>query len=401
MSKKRRLKEKRSSPLTVEQVLQSSQIDYALQAALTAGTRLLPRFTAELIDWHNRPGSEVTAGYRVKYLNEESVLVTDSLYVTTVEVGPPAVEVKSGDISLHVWRHPGDPKLPGLSLASDPQFVTQWLDELGNDFGRIVKLTTASYRPLRRSVLRAQSEHSTMFIKVLRPQKLPGLIQRQELVSAVGLTVNHLGSPAPGVLLLPRVPGKSLLELFVAKAQLPEPAALVAVLDQLPKAALELKKKPAWSERIDFHAATAAPRIGADQAQELRIRIEDALHRAPVGPAVVTHGDFYERNIMVDESQIRLIDLDSLGPGLREDDLACALGHLAVLPAISMEHYGHLEPLVDQWTTYFSKQVDPGALAARVAAVILSLIAGAADSEVAARLELIEKWLSEAEKLIG
>lgn len=398
MSKRRRQKRVADAAESPEEVLRSSQIDLAIQAALTAGVKLLPRFTAELIDWHNRPGSEISAGYRVKYLDKKSAPVTDFLYVTTAEVGPPAVGVKSGDLHFDVWRHPNDPRLPSLSLATNPETVSEWLDNCSGDLGSLVDLTLVGYRPLRRAVLRAQTERSAVFIKLLRADKLPELMYRHELVAAAGLSADHLGSPAPGVLLLPQAPGKSLLDLFLAKAQLPEPAALVDVLDRLPKAGLELKRKPAWSERLDFHSATAATRIGFEKAEELKSRIEETLQKAPVGPKVVTHGDFYERNILVDGDQISIIDLDSMGPGFREDDLACALGHLAVLPAISKEHYGHLEPIVDQWTEYFSNQVDRGALAARVAAVILSLIASAADSEVAARLELVEKWLLEAEQ---
>lgn len=381
----------------MEAVLRSKQIDLALQAALTAGARLLPRFSAELIDWHNRPGSEISAGYHVKYLDEKSAPVTDFLYVTTAEVGPPAVGVESGDLHLEVWRHPNDPRLPSLALATNPQTVAAWLAAVPRDFGKLVDLTLVGYRPLRRAVLRAQGESSAVFIKLLRPDKMPDLIRRHELVADAGLSAHHLGTPAQGVLLLPQAPGNSLLNLFLAKAEVPAPAELIHVLDRLPTAALELKHKPAWSERLDFHAATAAPRIGADKAEELKNRIEEVLAAAPVGPLVVTHGDFYERNIMIDGDQISLIDLDSLGPGLREDDLACALGHLAVLPGISADHYGHLEPVVDQWTEHFSKQVDESALAVRVAAVILSLIAGAADSEVDARLALVETWISKAE----
>ena len=61
------------------------------------------------------------------------------------------------------------------------------------------------------------------------------------------------------------------------------------------------------------------------------------------------------------------------------DDLACFLGHLAVLPAVD-RRYVHAGRAVERFHRHFAQTVDPAALACRSAAVALSLVAGARDS---------------------
>jgi hypothetical protein len=71
-----------------------------------------------------------------------------------------------------------------------------------------------------------------------------------------------------------------------------------------------------------------------------------------------------------------VLDVDSLGPGYRIDDLACFIGHLAVLPAVH-EGYIHVPQAMERYLAAFDKAVDPAGLRARSAGVALSLVAGA------------------------
>lgn len=92
-----------------------------------------------------------------------------------------------------------------------------------------------------------------------------------------------------------------------------------------------------------------------------------------------THGDFYEANVLMRDSRIScLLDVDSLGPGHRVDDLACFLGHLAVLPAVD-PRYIHAPAGFDRFARAFAAEVDPDGLRVRAASVALSLVAGARD----------------------
>ncbi|OLT49416.1 hypothetical protein BJF88_02905 [Cellulosimicrobium sp. CUA-896] len=115
------------------------------------------------------------------------------------------------------------------------------------------------------------------------------------------------------------------------------------------------------------------------------------------GPVVATHGDFHAANVLLDATGARvetLLDVDTLGPGHRVDDLACVVAHLAVLPGLSPGDYAGTEGLVARCLAVFGEVVDPVALRSRAAGVVLSLASGAATRELA------EAWLAVAEQLV-
>ena len=264
-----------------------------------------------------------------------------------------------------------------------------------------------AYRPLRRAVLAARGERPA-FVKVLRPDKAPGLAHRQRMLHAAGIAPAVIGEPEPGVVISAVADGISLAHALVAwpddPTHLPSAESLVALLDALPAEAARLPRRESWSDRIDFHAAGAAATL-SDQRGEihsLAVDLARLLDAVPVGPVVPTHGDYYEANIFtVDGRAASVIDVDSLGPGRRDDDLACLLGHLAVLPNLSPEHYPRVAEVVEAWRGEFENRVHPASLRARTAAVILSLISGAPRATALARLDLARAWLVRARQARG
>ena len=99
-----------------------------------------------------------------------------------------------------------------------------------------------------------------------------------------------------------------------------------------------------------------------------------------------------------------LIDVDSIGPGYRVDDLACLLGHMSVLPHLAPKAYPHVAQDLAQWSAACEMFVDPVALNARCAGVVLSLIAGAKRmdgrewrNDALGRLATAEWWVGRAE----
>lgn len=383
-------------------LMTSAEAGEVLQLALTGdpGVRL-PGFRFDLDRVHHRPGADVSAIYQIWYdLPSAEAPTEEWLGLTTVEVTEGVATLVHNDLVIRAWRHPADPKLAGLPSACDSDAVAGWL-------GAPVELEMLAYRPLRRAVLAARGERPA-FIKVLRSEKADGLAQRQRLLHAAGVAPAVIGQPEPGVVISAVADGSSLAHALVAwpddPSHLPSPASLIALLDALPIEAVRFPRRDSWSDRIDFHAAGAVAAL-PEQAAEINALAKDiaqVLTAAPVGPVVPTHGDYYEANIFtVDGRAASVIDVDSVGPGRRDDDLACLLGHVAVLPNLSPEHYARVAEVVETWRTEFERTVHPASLRARAAAVILSLISGSDTATALARLDLARAWLVRARQALG
>ncbi|GAA3671927.1 hypothetical protein GCM10023081_07810 [Arthrobacter ginkgonis] len=306
------------------------------------------------------------------------------------------------------WRHPHDPRLPGLPLACDP-------DRLSGLWGRgerLERLETVAYRPLRRAVLRAVFatpgpvvDRRNVYLKVLRPGQAAALQARHLLLLAAGLPVPPpLGDPVDDVLALAEAPGEPLSRRILHDGGTSlDPAVFLALLDGLPAAALGLEARPAWSDRLGRYAdaAISALPVAADRIDKLRGRIEAVLQAADRGPLVPSHGDFYEANLLMDGPRVSgLLDVDAVGPGHRVDDLACFLGHLAVLPAVD-SRYVHAGAGLEHFGAAFGRTVDPRGLWARSAAVAVSLVAGARTPGIPGWEPSALARLAAAEELLG
>ncbi|WP_413543850.1 aminoglycoside phosphotransferase family protein [Citricoccus nitrophenolicus] len=349
---------------------------------------------ARLVDLQHRPGAGATGIFRVRASSSSSsgaparASEPQELYLAlTAEAVPEDGALQAGedaDATWSAWFHPHDPLLTGLALASDPESVAS----LWGGGGTLIDLQTVSYRPLRRAVLRAvvsgEGGQRTVFLKVMRPGLATRLHYRHTLLAAAGVPVPAvLGPPVADVLALEQGEGEVLAAAIMADgARHVDPAAVLGVLDRMPNELVELPRRDAWSDRTGDYghaAATALP----DQARRIRSLVEHLqrqLDGTDRGPVVPTHGDFYEANLLVSQHRISgVLDIDGAGPGHRVDDLACFLGHLAVLPAVD-HGYVHVDQALRRFHSVFVAGVDPAALACRSSAVALSLVAGARDS---------------------
>ncbi|MDO4783784.1 MAG: hypothetical protein Q3997_01650 [Propionibacteriaceae bacterium] len=339
---------------------------------------------------HHRPGLDDSAIFRVGVGDpaaERFVVLTTARLEARHATSMPGV---------YGWVHPHDPRLTGLPFATDPSLVGAWLGEPE------VSLTTVSYRPLRRCVLRAQGSR-TRYLKVLVPGNADGLLRRHAILQDI--SPRAVPSPAPGVVLLEGVDGRSLAESYAAwhryGEQIPEWGSVSGLLDSLPAEVLSLPPRRAWSDRLDFYTTAARAILPGHLAEidDLERRLQPLLDQLPRGPLVPSHGDFYEANIFATGARVHtLIDVDSVGPGYRVDDYACLLGHLAVLPDLSPKHYASTGEILHRWTELASQEVHPGALRARVAGVLVSLCIGAQPPRSTRRLTLAREWLRSAEQ---
>lgn len=329
------------------------------------------------------------------------------------------VAVHRRGAALSAWVHPGDPLLPGLPAALDPGAATPFAFGPGYDPAATL-LELRSYRPLRRAVVLAWNGDERRYLKVLRSGAAASLAERHRTLRAAGVPAPALAAePRQDVIVMLAAPGTPLAELLMRDgAEDVEPDALLRVLAALPAEVLSLPARPPWAARIrDYGEGAVAALPG--QAGRIRRLAEDidALVRASdSGPLVPTHGDFYEGNLLIAGGSVSgLLDVDALGPGRLVDDLACFLGHLAVLPALH-PGYARVPQALVRFQQAFDRRVDPVALRSRAAAVSLTLVAGArrrpegpqgtdaaagaeGESEAMSRLQVAEQFLAEARRL--
>ena len=79
-----------------------------------------------------------------------------------------------------------------------------------------------------------------------------------------------------------------------------------------------------------------------------------------------------------------VVDIDTVGPGRRADDLACLLAHLSTVQRMSADQAIGLNRLLNLWMPVFEARVDPTELRLRAAAVVISLATGPYRSPAAA-----------------
>src|SRR5699024_8250556 len=105
------------------------------------------------------------------------------------------------------------------------------------------------------------------------------------------------------------------------------------------------------------------------------------------------------------------LDIDTVGPGRRADDLACLLAPLSVLAdygnagRIDRTTQERVEEAIRTWHGTFSEPVDPTELALRSAGVVLSLATGphrqqeaAWEAATEAIVRVAEEWVSAARR---
>ncbi|WP_377640220.1 phosphotransferase [Oryzobacter terrae] len=355
---------------------------------------------AEVVDHEvhhveHRPGDGVTVGYRawVRAVGrtdaeptEEYLLVSSSRGRDVLDDARDLVRLEGPDGRLLAWRHPDDPALPALRQGCDPTL----LEDVLPGSGPVTDLELVGYRPLRRAVVRAGRDGRTSWVKVLRPRAgrggAPDVLDRHTRLLAAGLPVPRVTASTPdGLVVLDHLPGSPLVgAIGEDDARGLDVAHLVTLLDRLPQDAVDLPRRAPWSERADAYAdgiAASAAHAGltgeAERARAVARAVLERSRRLDLGPVVPTHGDFHEGQLTVDRDGpgrpwrvAGLLDVDTVGPGHRVDDLACLVAY-----ALAMGGPG--ERVARRWEAEARTLAAPDVLAVRTAGVLLSLAAGA------------------------
>lgn len=351
--------------------------------------------------------------------------------------------------ALTAWAHPDDPRLPALRTATTPALLAGVLRAAG-DATSVDGVEVRTYRPLRRAVVAATTDAGPRWAKALRPAAADGLVQRLALLRTGDVDVPATVAHVPGLVVLGPAAGRPLAEHLVAdtsagsrvaaadrapsppggvgpvgarrSASAPTGRSVVVVadadpdtdasadgvsaahvldlldrLDALPATARALPRRRPWADRLDAYAAALVATVPDldDPVADLVDVVRHDLAATDAGPSTVTHGDLHPANLWWEPRTRRLglIDVDTLGPGHRVDDLACLVAHLTVLPSLD-PGYRAVPGRRDAWLAAFDRVVDPVGLRARAAAVVLSLAAGRPGEHLA------RTWVSHACDLV-
>ena len=305
--------------------------------------------------------------------------------VTTAVVPPGAIGYHREIVQtpVFVWQHPIDPLLPGLELAATPAQVRGHFAPQRE----VIALQTVIYRPMNRAVFRARFAPTqpgelgkTLYLKVLRAGEAHPLYRLHGQLLAAGVpVVEPVGAPVNDVLALAGGQGMPLGEYIRSEGASNrfDPVELLDLLDRFPASTMQLPHRPSWADRYAEFIDTAVEAMPHHRARlrRLEARLHEAHDRIELGPVVPTHGDLYEAHIFVNPVTGRiqsLLDVDGAGPGYRVDDLACFIGHLAVLGHSDATPWG--SRAARRAFARLASSTNAAALAVRSAAVVISLI---------------------------
>jgi hypothetical protein len=368
-------------------------------AVRPTGTRIID---AQVRQVTYRPGRSVAVEYRATVVGQGSSPSKESFVAVSGGELPDSVAVvEADDFSVGVWRYPDDPHLPGLRAVADADPARALLDSVGAPPGP-VRIRRRSYRPGRRGVLELVTPRSRVFAKVVRPGRVASL-QAIHRAAASNLAIpRSLGwSADSGIVMLEAMRGRTVRTLLEKRrAGLPDPGALVSVLDQLPDPPHPDSGGASSSigERATRHANLLRAILPRHTA--LIDRVLDRLRDAPEAEPVAIHGDFHSAQVLVRNGSVSgIIDVDTLRRGQRAEDLGRFIAHLSALRLggkLGADADAYRESLVE----HFRGAVHPSQLASEVAVSLLGYASGPFrvlepgwQGGALRRIELADDWL--------
>lgn len=248
----------------------------------------------------------------------------------------------SGD-QVAVWVYPRDPSLPALQAAVVPDGADVILQRLGVHTGGGVTLKLEAYRPGKRAVVRVDTDHATVFLKVVAPGIAETLAQRHNAWLEAGLPVPRvLGWSDEGLVAFSALGGTPAIDAaaHLDPRQFTEEISRLqhrmAAVSSTASARSSLSSRLSWYER---RLSQASPGH-ASRVHDLARGIEIALSDIALPPPVTIHGDLHVGQLFLDETTDAisgLLDIDTAGLGDPADDAAAFYAHLIVSASINAE----------------------------------------------------------------
>jgi hypothetical protein len=370
-------------------LLTSAEAQEVLTAAVGHGGGRLVSWQLDHVDAN--PRRSTTAIFHVvvdwPYGRREELIGVSARVDGTTRSDERAVIFGDGSREVAVWLYPNDPDLPGLHRAAFRDRFAGTLTDLGT-LGRPVRpdqvrLELIGYRPRRRAVVKAVVDGpygpEVFFVKALRERSFPGVLGRHQMLLDAGLPAPRIAAATADFLLVLReLPGRPLAAALFDDTPPIRAEDLVAVLDAMPAQVAALDRHRPWSDAVDQYARMVAAALPEAESMLVPMvdRIRSGLAGIPEGDEP-THGDFYEAQLFVNQGRVSgILDIDTIGPGRRADDLACLVAHLATVQRMNADQAARVQRLITEWLPVFDRRVDPIELRLRAAAVAISLATG-------------------------
>jgi aminoglycoside phosphotransferase len=326
-----------------------------------------------------RPESDLVVRYRCA-IRRDGAVDADTLLAATTVAGPPPgtlpIEAQTSDgvsLAVGVWRWPFDPILTDLTTMVTPHLAGEHLDEfVGGD----TRLDVVAYRPTERAVVRASGRRGAVYVKVLPPASVAGLVARHGALRSAGLPVPQVLGHGHGWIALEALEGSTLRErLKSGRSPLPDPDRYRELLHAF--SAVTLEDELPMRSRLDdtpHHASMLAavlPRLSSRLTA-----IADRLAATPTPPALGTvHGDLHEAQLVVDDTSITgVLDIDDVGRGDLLDDVGTLVGHLR-FRALSSDD-ARIDDYARAVRRALSLDVDDADVDRHIAAVLVGLATG-------------------------
>lgn len=283
--------------------------------------------TPNAIAFHSREplGEGSVTGLRARIGEDELLYFLDTSALSV----PAETGLATADGAIRIWQHPADPHLPALAPVAFEHAAKTVLARLGITGDAVPEMV--SYRPGRRAVLRVVSGDGPVWLKVVRPSRVEGIIRAGAAVAAAGLPVPHVhGWSDEGLIVMAGAVGTPAADVDW------EPGDLLVQVD----AAREVLAHADWRRRstgILGRLAWYGARAGEQEAlllTEAGTLIDASVkHRAEV----VVHGDLHFGQIFLSDGRISgIIDVDTLALGDPAEDPAAFLSH-AIVSALLTE----------------------------------------------------------------
>lgn len=329
-----------------------------------------------------RPGSDLVVKYAAEVMWPGCAAKRETIMAATGVAGVPdgtvpvAALVDGRRLEVGVWRWPFDPVLVGLTAAVTPRTVAELCD-LGDPHA--VSVEVLAFRPTERAVVRVTSPNETLYLKVVSPSQVDGLVRRHQLACEAGVPAPVVRQVVPelGIVVLDEVAGPLLKnEIKSGAPAWLEPDEFNRLADLFGRIDADLPHVPSRVRHAVLHADMLR---AADEANTARL---DQLCDAFAGftdsiEAQTIHGDLHEGQIIVDAGRIiGVLDLDDLGTGSPLEERANLLGFLHYRSITLPDQRGRISDYAQRLRDRSPAHFDRTELDVASAAVLVGLATG-------------------------